>query len=323
MIANMKFNGFVPTDIVPKDDAYHPSKNPISEEWWYFDAIFDNDYSLHSDFTMFTKNGRFASSAIEIYKNGELETQAIKRHLLKPFKISTDFPGVKLYDDKIISFDFERFKEMNEWVYNFSQKLDDFEINLNFVGTTKGWKIVTDDLSWTVAQPKAKVSGEIITDGKKMKVNGIGYHDHNWNSTFLTFFKIFGWYWGKITSKTYNVTWANLMKNKIQGQLFAILNKDLQGFYSVNPENISLKFDKFIRDHGRKIPTILNLKINDIVKNIPISVDVSMEIKNIHFKSLLLVPYWRYHIKTNGYISMDSHEEQVNETHIMEFFRLA
>jgi hypothetical protein len=38
---------------------------------------------------------------------------------------------------------------------------------------------------------------------------------------------------------------------------------------------------------------------------------------------LIFFPYWRYHIKTNGFISMDSYEEKVNDIHIMEFFRLA
>ncbi len=322
MAHNMTFTKYYPKDITPKDDAYHPQINPISEEWWYFDAIFDNGYSIHADFTIFTKNGKISSSAIEIYKNGELEKKIIKRHFSKPVSLSIDYPQVKLNENKIINFDFERFNKTGEWVYNFSQKLEDCEINLNFVGTTKGWKIVTDDLSWTVAQPKAEVFGEITVNEKKMKVNGIGYHDHNWNSTLFTFFKIFGWYWGKITSKTYNVTWAYLMKNKTQGEIFAILNIDGHGFCSINPENISFTYDKFILDHGRKIPSAFNLKIKDIVRGIPISIDVNMDIKNIHFKSMLLLPYWRFHIKSNGYISMDLHKEQINNTHIMEFFRL-
>ncbi|MGF3554574.1 MAG: hypothetical protein ACQXXF_04780, partial [Thermoplasmatota archaeon] len=162
---------------------------------------------------------------------------------------------------KIINFDLERFNKTGEWFYNFSQKLEDCEIDLNFVGTTKGWKIVTDDLSWTVAQPKAKVAGEITMNGKKIKVNGIGYHDHNWNSTLFSIFKIIGWYWGKITSKTFNLTWAYLMRNKTKGNIFAILNSDNQGFYSINPENISFKTDKLISSHARKIPSMFNIKI--------------------------------------------------------------
>ena len=265
MTNNMTFTKYFPKDISPKDDAYHPTKNLLALEWWYFDVIFDNNYSVHCDFTSYTRNGRIASSALEIYKNGELEAKVIKRHFSKPIHLSIDYPQVKLYENKIINFDFERFNKTNNWVYNFSQKLEDCEINLNFVGTTKGWKIITNDLSWTVALPKAIVSGEITVNEKKMKVNGIGYHDHNWNSTIYSVFKLFGWYWGKITSKNYNVTWAYLMKNRTESEIFAILNKDNQSFYSINPKNISLKCDKFINSHGRKIPSIFYLKINDIV----------------------------------------------------------
>jgi len=319
----MTFTKYFPKDISPKDDAYHYTKKLISDEWWYFDAIFDNNYSLHADFTNIARNGRFASSAIEIYNKGELEAKVIKRHLSKAINLSVDLPQIKIFDNKIINFDFERFNKTGEWVYNFSQKLENCEINLDFIGTTKGWKIVTNDLSWTVALPKATVSGEITTNDKKMKVNGVGYHDHNWNSTISSIFKLFGWYWGKITSRTFNVTWAYLMRNRTQGEIFAILNKDNQGYYPINPENISFTRNNFIRSHGRKIPSKLNLKIKDIAKDIPISIDVTMEIKNMHFKSRILFPYWRFHIKTDGYISMDLHEEQVNNTHIMEFFRLA
>jgi hypothetical protein len=48
-----------------------------------------------------------------------------------------------------------------------------------------------------------------------------------------------------------------------------------------------------------------------------------MEIESTHFKSIMIFPYWRYHIKTEGYISINSQKEKVNDTHIMEFFRLA
>jgi hypothetical protein len=47
-------------------------------------------------------------------------------------------------------------------------------------------------------------------------------------------------------------------------------------------------------------------------------------VKNIHrrFEKLLIAPYWRYHVEANGVISIDSVEESVNKTQIMEFFRV-
>jgi predicted secreted hydrolase len=320
----MKPTKYYPQEINIEDDAYHETKKFFSEEWWYFDAIFDNNYSLHTDFTIFSKKNKIASSAIEIYKDGKLEAQTIKRHLFKPFEVSSKYPSATITGQKIMYFDIQKYNNTGEWVYNFNQELDDCALNLIFKGTTKGWKIVTDDLSWTVALPKAIVNGDITLNGETIKVRGVGYHDHNWNGTLSTIFKLIGWYWGKITSNSMNVTWGNLIKNRTEEDIFAVINKDGMDYFPINPQNINFKREKFIRQYGRKVSTEFSLKINDNVNDIPISVDVKMKIKNSHFKSLkIALCYWRYHIQTEGFISIGSNKEPVNDTHIMEFFRFA
>jgi len=104
----------------------------------------------------------------------------------------------------------------------------------------------------------------------------------------------------------------------------AVVNQDNKGYFTINPENIHFKPDKFIRNYGRKMPTSYILQINDVVNNIPIHVDVKMIVKNIHrrYKRMLIAPYWRYHVEATGIISVDSYRETVNNTQIMEFFRL-
>lgn len=97
----MIFIKHIPRDISPKDDAYHVTKKIISEEWWYFDAVFDNNYSLHTGFTIFLKKNKIASLAIEIYKNGKLEVQAIKRHFFKPFEVSAEYPNATILGKKL------------------------------------------------------------------------------------------------------------------------------------------------------------------------------------------------------------------------------
>ena len=37
---------FSPSDIKMQDDAFHESKSSRYAEWWYFDAVFDNGYSI-------------------------------------------------------------------------------------------------------------------------------------------------------------------------------------------------------------------------------------------------------------------------------------
>lgn len=313
-------------DITPKDDAFHGSKKRIAAEWWYFDANLTNNYSLHIGCRTFSrkKNG-MVSSFLEIYNNGKLEAKATKRYPFGKFKTSSEYPMVKLVNNTIIQFDQENFKEKEQWVYNVSFQIENYGVNLIFKGTTKGFKYQTKAESWTVALPKASVDGEIIVNGKKINVSGIGYHDHNWNyslMTPLTYGK--GWYWGKLMSKTLTVSWAEVIKSPYRGEILAVISQDGKGYIPANAENIYFKPDKFIFDHRRKMPTKFNLKIDDVVNGIPIKVDVQMETHEIHYnKVLIFAPYWRYHVKAKGYISLGSIKESVNETQIMEFLKFS
>jgi len=310
-------------DISPKDDVFHGLTKAKASEWWYFEALFDNNYSVVFSFTTSLKNF-IAFPTIEIYKNGKFEKRVIKRYLSRDFEASEHFPLVKLLDKKIIEFDQKRYNNTGEWVYHVSAKIDDYEIDLTFNSITQGWKFNSQVESWIVALPKATVTGEIVTHGKRMKVNGIGYHDHNWISNLSTAFNVKGWFWGKITSKTLNVAWANIVRKSLKDELLAVVNQDNQGYFQINPKNIHFKANNYIQNFGRKMPTRYNIKIDDVVNDIPIIVNVNMIVKDIHrrFKRLPIAPYWRYHIEANGYISLDSHKETVNNTHIMEFFRL-
>lgn len=311
-----------PKDILPKDDAYHESNSFIASEWWYFDAIFSNNYSLHVDFTTFTKNQKITSSAIEIYKNGKLIVKEIKRHLFEDVQLSENFPFVKLNDKKIMEFDLERYNKKGEWVYNFSNKIGNHHVDLNFIGTTKGFKFDTGAESWAVALPKAKVKGELSINGKKIKVEGIGYHDHNWNSTISTVLNIWGWYWGKVSSKKMNLVWAYVKKTPKDGKLRCVVNHDDKGFINIDPNKIHFKTVKYLISHRRKIPTTFVIRFNDILNNIPIKIDININVVESHFKSVLIFPYWRHHIKATGFMSIGDYKEEVNSTNIMESFRL-
>ena len=213
-------------DITPSDDAYHGSPKRISAEWWYFDAIFNNKYSAHVGFKTFSrKNLGMVSPNIQFYKDGEFILNAAKRFLFRNFETSNQVPIVKLFKKPVIEFNQDRYNKSGEWVYNFNLKIENNAIYLEFKGLTKGWKIETDNESWTVALPKATVTGEIIVNGKKMSVNGIGYHDHNWNYSMLTVMNYgIGWYWGKIRSDSFVIVWANIIKSKKRSQILAVVN---------------------------------------------------------------------------------------------------
>jgi predicted secreted hydrolase len=311
-------------DIVPSDDAFHGPPKRVSAEWWYFDAIFNNNYSAHIGFkTFFRKKLGMVSPNIQYYKDGKLVADAANRFLYRNFFTSNEIPIAKLFKKSVFEFNLDRYKENGDWIYDFKYKIKDNAVDLNFKGLTKGWKIETDTESWTVALPKARVSGEIVVNGKKMSVDGIGYHDHNWNYSMLTVMNYgIGWYWGKIRSESFVIVWANIIKSSKRSELIAVINQDYNGYMNINPNNFHFSVEKFSRKKHKKIPTCFKIQIDDIVDNKPVKVDVELESENYHYGKQLLADYWRYHVKSNGKISVGSKTETLDDkTQIIEYLR--
>ena len=307
--------------INPSDDSFHGSKRQIAAEWWYFDAMFSDDISIHVGCRTFSiRRLGMVRPFLEFYKDGKLIKEKKQRFLFRNFKTSKDYPLVHIFKKPIIKFDYNLFKKEGKWKYDINLKIDDCYANLEFIGINEGFKIETDRESWTVALPKAKVTGEIKFNGKKRNVEGIGYHDHNWNYTFLTALT-YGkcWYWGKIRSKNYNIVWANVIKKDNKWDILAVVNKEKEGFFNIKPEKIFFKPDDFIIDHKKKTPTSFIIKINDVVQNISIKAEIEMKENDLHYSTVLGSPYWRYHVKTKGYISIDGEEEKIDDIQIMEF----
>ena len=314
----------IPKDITPKDDAFHGSADRRAAEWWYFDVILDNGYTAHIGCMTFSKNNKGnAQKVLEIYKDGKPIFAKREKYKFKEFQTSKEVPSVKFNDESLIEFDQDRFEKTGEWAYKISIKIEDYGFNLIFLSTTKGWKIQTDRESWTVAQPKAVVSGELSIKGKKMSVKGIGYHDHNWNYTLLTLLNYGkGWYWGRIMSKSYNITFAKIIKSKNLYELHVVVNVDNKGYYVIKPDRVKFKTNKIVKHLGKKTPTEFYMKIKDGIGKTPIKIDIEMKNPKIHFeKRLLFLSYWRFHVKSKGFISVDSKKENIDETQIIELMK--
>jgi hypothetical protein len=309
--------------IVPKDDAFHGSLRRIAAEWWYFDAILNNNMSVHVGFKTFTKKNKgFVSPIIDIYIDGKLKHTSTNRFLLRRAKISRDIPSILLLEKPVIMFDREIFESTGKWCYKVKLKIKDLSVNLDFIGLTEGWKIETPLESWIVALPKARVTGKICIKNKSILVEGIGYHDHNWNYSMLTLMNYGrGWYWGKISSETITITWANIIKSLKKSEILAVLNQDGKGFFNIKPEKIFFKSENFIKNHRKKIPSHFIFKINDEIDNKIVETVVKMEVEELHFDRILIAPYWRYHVKAQGKIVIADKVELVNDIQIMEYIK--
>ena len=114
----------IATDITPSDDAFHGSKKHISAEWWYFDSVFTNNYSIHIGCRTFSrKKFGTASPFLEFYKDGKLVVEKKKRFSFKNFETSKEYPLIKLFKKPIIEFNYDKFQEKGEWTYKIDIQL--------------------------------------------------------------------------------------------------------------------------------------------------------------------------------------------------------
>lgn len=312
------FNGFVfsPEDIELKDDAFHGSNTFHFVEWWYFDAILNNGYSIHINIYVFGfMEQRFVVAGLNIYKNGMLEANEQKIYL-NNFHISTDIPLVILDGKQVMKGYIDQ--TTGEWIYNVSLEIGDSLVDLQFIGGAKGWKgRIPIDGWWAVILPKAEVSGIIRVNGIEADVVGSGYHDHNWDMT-LRMCLNFGWYWGRIISTNLTMVWFVIMNTRISGQLLLVINKGKEDYINIEPDNIHFIAGDFSIENMRLIPHSFVLKAD--TQNVSLHV-VLTAFGLHHGKTGGVRQYWRYHVKSQGSITVDSEMETISGIQIAEFMR--
>ena len=309
-------------EIQPQDDTCHGNIKLLDIEWWYFDAVLENGYSVHIGFRIYHIRGfGIIQSRIDIYKDGKVIAEELKIDLFSKFVVDTHFPTINIGDKTVVKFDNDAYGRNKEWRYNVKFSINDNAVDLLFTGTTKGWKIETLDTCWAVPLPKAVVTGEITVDGKKLQVKGLGYHDHNWSYSPVTAMNNLGWYWGRISSDTINITWAKTIQNRARTDIIAVANKDGDIFYNINPENVDISTDNYALNNRGEIPKFFNLKINDET-NVKIYCQVKMNTIDTQYTRIFTIKYWRYHVITNGRISIDNYYEDIsNKPQIIEFLK--
>ena len=301
---------FDPKNVIMKDDAVHKNKIFGNVETWYYDAIFDNKYSMVCliNLIRFLKKGLILTGLF-IYKDTKLIKSFRDRTSIKNLSSSEERPYIVIKDKEIIDARIQG--NSNNWFYHISMGDQINNVNLEFVKKLKPWMGNHYMGSWLVI-PKLEVNGNITIDGKKVNVTGHGYHDHNNYSLFSPFFNK-GANFGKISAGPINVVWAQVIKNKNNVKNIVVINKD-QKFISIPSENIKLSIEDSIKEHGKIVPTKYLLK----VEKQDIYVNVKIESINYHFLTIPFVKYWRHHAKNTGKISYNSIEKDVDDIEIID-----
>jgi predicted secreted hydrolase len=311
-------------DIEPKDDTHHGNIKLLDIEWWYFDAIFDNGYSVQIGFRIYhIKKIGIVQSRINIYKDGKPVSEKLKIDFLSNFRVDKNFPNIYLNKNKVVQFDEDAYTNKNKWKYRIELSIKDSSVDLIFTGKTFGWKVETSDTCWTVPLPKAFVEGNIVLNGEKIKVKGVGYHDHNWSYSPTTAMNNFGWFWGRISADSLTITWAKVIHNKNDSDILAVINRDEHGYYNINPNNIIISTKNYKMINKGSIPKDFNLKINDnTTNNVDINCQIDMKTLDIQYTRIFTIKYWRYHVKTNGLIAVGNLSEKIKDKiQIIEYLK--
>lgn len=204
----------------PVDDALHRPGGPLPYEWWYFDATFDNGYSVVAIIWPMNYSKpwrRQCTIQLSIYTPGG-ETR--KHYIFPPGRLFSASPETC---DVRVGGSYMRGAYPR---YEISVEAEGDRADLVFTSELPGWKPGTGanlvpfprlkTMGWLVPVPRAKVSGTLTLDGTTFGVEGHGYHDHNWGEAPI-FHVVDNWHWGHVVAGDLGLTWADIMMNKSLG----------------------------------------------------------------------------------------------------------
>jgi hypothetical protein len=306
----IKTSGFNPESATLKDDAAHKSRIFGNVETWYYDAIFDNNYSVVClvNAIQFLKTG-LVLTGLFIYKDTKLIKNFRNRTSLKHFYGSKERPHILIRNKEII--DGEINSDSKEWKYHILMGDEKNNVNLSFIKKMEPWRGNHFLGNWLVI-PRLKVNGNVYVDGEKIDVTGHGYHDHNNYPLFSPFFSK-GANFGKIAAGPINVVWAQVIRNKDKIENIVVINKD-EKFLSIPSKDIRLSVEDYVKEHGKIIPTryLLNVEKKDI------DINVKIESMNYHYVSIPSVKYWRHHARNTGEIRFESISTKIHNLSIID-----
>lgn len=256
--------------IQPKDDALHiDMEKKGTREWWYFDARFDNGYTVVGFFR--AKHERTGKTGVEItiYKPSGEKIQKVIDYIHSDLRASKNLPDLQI-GKNYIKVDYSN-KELP--TYEIFLDEGEYGLHLKYTAIVKGWKPgkgyiefgKANQFGWVIALPRADVEGTIKVDNETIQVKGIGYHDHNWlNFNFAMIIDY--WYWGRIYSDNFTVIYAYIKCNKRMDNYpikVLMLAKNEEIFLSTGEFELIQEDFYYHEKAGNKYPNLLRINVPD------------------------------------------------------------
>ncbi len=170
-------------EVTPQDGGVHPSDAPGWWEWWYFDADFDNGYTMVGTFHFGSPrppaNPDVRFIEVALYDPEGNRWMVRKRYPREQCSAAEETCKVVIGPNV---FEGEP-REYHLFYQEGGQGCD-----ITYESMVEGFmpKGPTSSMgaaviNWIIHTARAKVSGTMTWDGQTTQVKGVGYHDHNWS----------------------------------------------------------------------------------------------------------------------------------------------
>ncbi|MFO7678004.1 MAG: hypothetical protein R6V50_06470 [Thermoplasmatota archaeon] len=304
-------NQFIPKDFAFHDDRLHEKNNAFHVETWYYDAIFDNNYSIVVLINVIHLGclTRIIHSLFFYHKNiliKHIKKKSTKKH----FHGSEDTPLLMMNNKEILSGNIDA--NTKEWIFRVCLGDEHNFIDLQFTKKCIAWKGKTYLGHWLVI-PHFNVKGILVIDKKIISVSGSGYHDHN-IYPFYAPLTTKGYHFGKISLNQLIIIWARIQKNKKKNQTLVVFNNN-DCYESIHEDDICFTIKKQQKDHGKFIPTNWQL----LVTSKTLELNINSFSLNHHYIHVPTVHYWRHHVKNIGQITVNNKTEKIDTIEISEY----
>lgn len=299
---------FVPRDMTLEDDGFGAGL-PVHLETWYFEALLDHHQSVVFIVTVVAGGAGergLCLTGLYVYEEGEI--LAAERVATTSFQVSARWPRLIVENRRVCD---AYVTPQGDMAYRISFSLPDWGLSLTMVNQSRGWQGEMGR-GWWLAVPVLAVNGTLTVAGKEVEVRGTGYHDHN-RFSLLTPLVEYGYMDGKVVSNGVSLVWGYIMHTPWKASAFAIISQrgDYRPLY---PPRLQMEFDRYVVDHGWRIPTACRLQYADE----EVRMAVNMTATQFHHIRLPGLRYWRYHVETEGYLACSSGRLVIEERGMME-----